>query len=112
MTLPHKIIGLLSFMALVTFAVLFWSYSRMSYQFNHFKEKQESAKQKILRRRDQSLKKLNEKAEKVGKDISSFLGGMEEALKREQKESDKFAEEFLKKQNGVFDSIEAFAGGK
>ncbi len=65
-----------------------------------------------MRRRDQSLKKLNEKAQKAGKDVSSFLGGMEEVLKRHQKESEEFTEEFLKKQNGVFDSIDAFTGSK
>ncbi len=99
-------------MLCVTLSVLAWCYNRLSPQLNHFKEIQESEKQKILKKRNQSLQKLNKKTQHMGEEVPSFLGGMEESIKQKQKEHEKFVERFIKKQNNVFDAIDAFAGEK
>ncbi len=112
MTLSCKMIILVSFMLCVTLVVLAWCYNRLSPQLNHFKEIRESEKQKILTQKNESLQKLNMKAQHMGEDVSSFLGGMEESIKQKQKEHEEFVEGFMKKQNNVFDAIDAFAGEK
>ncbi len=112
MTLTQKIIALISFMMVVMLTVFWWFASHMYRHMDHFTKSRMSEKETMLEKYENGVKKLNNKAENMGKEITSFVGGMEEGLQRLQKESEEFDKQFLEKQNSVFDAIDNFTGEK
>jgi hypothetical protein len=112
MTLAQKIVALISFMAIVMLVVFCWFASHMYRRMDRFTMTWGSERQAILKKRDQRIKNLNSKAENMGEEMTSFLDGVVESLKRAQKEREEFDEEFLKSQNSVFNAINSFNNKK
>ena len=106
MSLTRKVILLLSFMVITTFIVLFWFASHMYRHMDHFAKTRVSEKEAMLKKQEQHMEKLKAKSENMGKEITSFVEGMEEGLQQLQKESEESHKQFLEKQNSLFDAID------
>jgi len=108
MTLRYKITLLLSFMGGVTFIVFFWFASQMLRHVNNFQSSMAKDELVLKAAEKRSLKKLKEKAEQMGTEMSDHFNKMEAELQRMSKEEEIFNEGFLQHQNQHFDEVDNF----
>ncbi|MDI9634453.1 hypothetical protein QM565_01420 [Geitlerinema splendidum] len=112
MTLRYKITLLLSFMGIVTIIVFCWFASQMLRHVNNFQSSMAKDELALKAAGERSLKKLKEKAEHMGTEMSDHFSNMEAELQRMSKEEEIFNENFLQRQNQHFDAVDTFMSQK
>jgi hypothetical protein len=112
MTLRYKITLLLSFMGVVTFIFFFWFASQMFRHVNDFQLSMTKDELALKAAAERSLKKLTDKAEQMGTEMSDHFSKMAAEFQRMSKEEEIFNENFLQRQNQHFDEVNNFVRHK
>jgi len=110
MTLGKKIILLFAFMGITILCIFLWFISQMLHHVNGFNSSMAKDTQALEEARDQSLKKLKEKAGQMGEEVNDHFNKMEKELLKSRKEAEIFHENFIQRQNQAFEEIDNFVG--
>ena len=110
MTLGHKIILLFAFMIGMTFITFVWFMNQFNHHVTQFKASVSHDKQALEAERDRSLTQLKEKAQEMREETKDHLNKMEEGLLKKRQEAEAFNENFLQRQNQLFDKMDNFLG--
>ncbi len=112
MSLTNKILLLIAFMASITFIVFCWFISQFMNHAAHFHTSFAKEQQALETAFDKSLQKFAKTAEHLQEGVKDHLKKMEEGLHKNREKSENFDEDFLQRQNQIFNEVNSFVEEK
>ena len=109
MTLGNKVFLLITFMVSVSLMTFMWFVNRFNHHVTQFKTSFAHDKQVLETAHERSLSQLKEKVGEMQEETKDHLHKMEEGLLKRRQNAEAFNENFLQRQNQLFDKIDNFA---